>query len=248
MKPFEIVQADLMEARSYSRHVDRVFFADGDALCMTTDKLMRLLDAVREVFPECTRVGVYSRATQILKKSHEELVRLREAGLGIAYIGAESGSDTVLQNVIKGETVGDITEAVRKAEAAGITTSVTFILGLGGRELMAEHAEKTGKMITAMGASYVGLLTLLVSREAPIYKDVASGKLELLSPLETLEELEIILNNTECETETVLRSNHASNWLSLKGTLPQDKEKLLDQINRAKSDPNMLRSSRQRRL
>jgi len=248
MKPFETVLADLTEARSYSRHVERVFLADGDALCMTTDKLMRILDAVREMFPECKRVGVYSRATQILKKSHEDLVRLRDAGLGILYIGAESGSDTVLLNVMKGESVADITESVRKAEAAGIATSVTFILGLGSRELLAEHAKKTGEMITAMGASYVGLLTLLVTPEAPIYKDVKSGKFVLLTPSETLEELEIILENTTCEKETVFRSNHASNWLSLKGTLPQDKESLLGQIRRAKTSPEMLRSSRQRRL
>ena len=248
LKPYDIILADLHEARRIYRHVERVFFADGDALCMTTDKLLRLLNDVREFFPECTRVGVYGRATQILKKSHEELVQLKEAGLGIIYIGAESGSDIVLRNVIKGESVEDITESVRKAEKAGIATSVTFILGLGGRELISEHATKTGKMITEMGASYVGLLTLLLAPEAPIYEDVQSGKLELLTPVEALEELEIILENTACETDTVFRSNHASNWLALKGTLPQDKESLLRQVRSAKADPNMLRSPRQRRL
>jgi len=248
LKPYEIILADLQEARIHYRHVERVFFADGDAICMTTEKLTRLLNDVRQTFPECTRVGVYGRATQILKKSHDELVELREAGLGIIYIGAESGSDIVLKNVIKGENVKDITESVRKAENAGIQTSVTFILGLGGRELISEHATKTGQMIAAMGASYVGLLTLLVSPEAPIYADVKSGKFELLTPLEALEELDIILENATCHTETVFRSNHASNWLSLKGTLPQDRERLLQQVRQAKADPNMLRSPRQRRL
>jgi len=248
VKPFETVLADLLEARSYYRHVERVFFADGDALCMTTDKLMRLLDAVREIFPECTRVGIYSRASQILNKSEDELVRLREAGLGIVYIGAESGSDEVLRRVSKGETAAQIIAAVQKAEDAGITTSVTFVLGLGGRELMQEHAAKTGEMISVLGASYVGLLTLMLDPAAPLYADEQAGKFVQLTPLETLDELEIILKHTNCEKETVLRSNHASNWLVLKGTLPQDKERMLQQILRAKTDANMLRPGYLRQL
>jgi len=248
LKPFEIILADLKEARAWHRNVARVFFADGDALCMTTDKLIRLLESVREVFPECTRVSIYCRATQILKKSHDELARLREAGLGIVYIGAESGSNEVLRRVNKGETVEDIVQAVQKAENAGIAASVTFILGLGGRELLAEHAVKTGEMISAMGASYVGLLTLLLEPEAPLYKDVQSGVFKLLSPIETLDELEIIIGNTNCVKETVFRSNHASNWLALKGMLPSDKEPMLAQIRRAKTDSNMLRPDWQRQL
>ena len=248
LKPFETVLADLREARKHYRQVQRVFFADGDALCMTTEKFLRLLDAVRDLFPECERVGTYSRATQILKKSDDELTMLRNAGLGIVYIGAESGSDEVLRRVNKGEASEDITQAVQKAERAGITTSVTFILGLGSRELMSEHAVKTGEMISAMGASYVGLLTLLLSPAAPLYNDVQSGEFILLTPQETVEELEIILENINCEKETVLRSNHASNWLVLKGTLPNDKERLLKEIRSAKNDSSVLRTEKYRRL
>ena len=248
LKSFEAVLGDLQEARSYYRHVERVFLADGDALCMTTDKLMRLLTAVSELFPECKRVGIYSRASQILKKSDDELKSLREAGLGITYIGAESGSDEVLLRVNKGETSGQIIEAVKKAEGSGIKTSVTFILGLGGRGLISEHAVKTGEMISAMGASYVGLLTLVLEPEAPLFADVQSGKFEQLTPLETVNELEIILEHTDCKSETVLRSNHASNWIALKGTLPGDKGRLLEQIRRAKTDAGMLRTGAHRRL
>jgi radical SAM superfamily enzyme YgiQ (UPF0313 family) len=232
----------------YYRHVERVFFADGDALCMTTEKLMRLLTAVRELFPECSRVGAYSRASQILKKNHDELAALKNAGLGIVYIGAESGAEDVLHNVKKGESATNIIEAVQKAESAGIKTSVTFILGLGGRAHMVEHAAKTGEMISKMGASYVGLLTLLLTPEAPLYADVQSGKFELLTPVETIEELENILEHVNCDKETVLRSNHASNWLALAGTLPHDKEKLLNQVRNAKTDTSILRTSKQRRL
>jgi len=276
LKPFETVLEDLIEARKYYRRVERVFFADGDAFCMTTGKLMRLLDAVREIFPECRRVGSYARAEQILKKSEDELKALLDAGLGILYIGAESGSDEVLRRVNKGETSARITEAVRKAERAGIQTSVTFISGLGGKELMEEHAVKTGEMISAMGASYIGLLTLLLTPETPLFADVLSGDFTQLSPLEAVDELEIIISNVNCGgvgsgnavrdttgnvncgdaggadavrvKETVLRSNHPSNWLELRGTLPRDKDAMLEQIRGAKSDPRMLRSGRYRAL
>lgn len=248
LKPFETVFEDLLEARAYYGYVERVFFADGDVFCMSTDKLMRLLDAVRELFPECVRVGVYSRASQILGKSDDELRRLLDAGLGILYVGAESGSDEVLRRVNKGETADDIVEAVQKAESAGLKTSVTFISGLGGRELIEEHAVRTGEMISAMGATYVGLLTLLLMPQAPIFADVQSGKFVQLSPHEALDELEIMLENTNCVKETILRSNHASNWLELKGTLPNDKERLLDRVRRAKNDPGMLKAGNRRRL
>ena len=248
VKPFETVMSDLLEARSCYRHVERIFFADGDALCLTTDKLARLLDAVRQIFPECTRVGIYSRASQILRKSDDELIRLRDMGLGIIYIGAESGSDEVLRRINKGETAQQMIEAVQKAEKVGIPTSVTFISGLGGRELMSEHAVKTGEMISAMGASYVGFLTLLVEPEASLYAEIRSGTFEQLTPLEVIDEQELILEHTNCAAKTVFRSNHASNWLVLKGTLPQDKGRLLEQIRAAKKDAGALRTEGQRRL
>ena len=248
LKPFEIVLADLQEARQYYRRVRRVFLADGDAFCMTTDKIARILGTVRDIFPECERVGVYGRASQILRKSEDELKKLLEMGLGIIYIGAESGSDEVLLRIKKGESAKEIIDAVRKAESSGIKTSVTLISGLGGRELMADHAVKTGEMISAMGASYVSFLTLLVEREAPLYAQVKSGEFELLSPQEVMEELEIVFDHTNCSTETIFRSNHASNWLALKGVLPQDKERMLEQIRQAKTNASAFRLQSQRRL
>ena len=241
LKPFETVLEDLLEARKHYRHVGRVFFADGDAFCMSTEKFLRLLDAVRNIFPECGRVGVYGRASQILRKSEDELVRLRTSGLGIIYIGAESGCDEVLRRVNKGETPQQIVQSVHKAEQAGIVTSVTLISGLGGRVLMADHAVKTGELISEMGASYVGFLTLLLEPEAPLYADAQSGSFELLTPLEVMEELEVIFEHTNCTKETVFRSNHASNLLALKGTFPHDKEKMLEEIRYAKSNTSALR-------
>ena len=248
IKPFETVLSDLREARSFYRHVERIFFADGDALCIETSELLRLLEKTRQLFPECSRIGIYSRASQILHKSDSELKSLLEAGLGIIYLGAESGSDEVLRRINKGDTAQEMIEAVQKAERIGIKTSVTFILGLGGQELMREHAIKTGEMISAMGAAYVGFLTLLVEPPAPLYDDIQSGVFKQLTPLEVIQEQELVLEHTNCVADTVFRSNHASNWLVLKGTLPRDKERMLAQVRAAQSDASALRTERYRRL
>ena len=248
LRPFEEVAANLREARLGCHSAERIFLADGDALCLATPKLLRLLDEVRAVFPECRRVGIYGRGAHILSKSEEELGALREAGLGIVYIGAESGSEEVLRRINKGETAADIVKAVKKAEQAGVKTSVTFISGMGGRELMAEHGQKTGEMIGEMGASYVGLLTLMLTPDAPISADIASGRFERLTPLETMEELELILGHANCTAPTVFRSNHASNYLSLGGTLPEDKDRLLAQIRGAKADTGIFKAENLRRL
>lgn len=230
IRSFEQVLEDLKQARCDYSRVDRIFFADGDALCLSTDKLLNLLNAVRAIFPECSRVGVYSRATHILRKSDEELIALRDAGLGIVYIGAESGSEEVLLRVNKGETPEQIKNGVQKAERLGIQASVTFIAGLGGKELMEEHAVKTGKMIGEMGASYVGLLTLMPSPGTKMLDDIISGVFEPLSILEVEQELKLILGNADCVKDCVFRSNHASNHLVLSGTLPKDKDRMIMQV------------------
>ena len=248
IKPFETILADLQEARRLHPRVERIFFADGDALCMATDKLLKLLHATHELFPECSRVGIYSRPSQLLKKSEDELISLKQAGLGIAYIGAESGSDEVLRRVNKGETAQDIIKAVKKSESSGIIASVTFILGLGGKELMEEHAIKTGEMISAMGATYVGLLSLMLTPNAPLYADMKSGVFAPLTAMETLKELELILLHADCVKETILRSNHASNWLALAGVLPKDRAQMLKQVRTAIKNPHILRADKYRRL
>lgn len=233
IRPFSDIMEDLKEARCEYTRVDRIFFADGDALCLSTEKLLDLLNAVKALFPECRRVGVYSRAAHLLRKSKEELRALKDAGLGIVYIGAESGSDEVLRRVCKGETAKEICEGVQKAEECGITASVTFLSGLGGRELLEEHAVSTGKMIGRMGASYVGLLTMIPAPGTEIFEDMRSGRFEPLSTTEVEEELKLILLNADCNKPCVIRSNHASNHLVLSGTLPQDRDRLLRQVEMA---------------
>ena len=246
MRSFEEVYRDLQEARRENPRVERIFFADGDALCLSTDKLLPLLGAASALFPECTRIGIYGRADNILRKTDDELNKLKEAGLGIIYLGAESGSAEVLRRVNKGETPEDMVEAVHRAENAGIPVSVTFISGLGGRELMEEHAVETGKIIGEMSASYVGLMTLMIAPGSSISEDIQTDKFEPLTMQDVMRELELILTNADCKKGCVIRSNHASNRLVLKGTLPQDRERLLEQVHRAMKDEKLLRPDKYR--
>lgn len=239
--PFDEVLENLKQARCEYPFVRRIFFADGNSLCLTNEKLLPLMEAARAIFPECERISVYARAENVLRKTDEELLALKAAGLGIIYIGAESGSDEVLKRVNKGETAAQMIEAVNRAESLGIKTSVTFISGLGGRELMEEHAVKTGEMISKMGASYVGLLTLMTAPGTPLFKDLTEGRFRPLTQPEVAKELELILSHADCEKPCVLRSNHASNRLVLAGTLPQDRERLLEQVRRAQSSEEGLR-------
>lgn len=246
MRSFEEIYRDLKQARGEHPRIDRIFLADGDALCMATDKLLPILGAVSAIYPECSRVGIYGRADNILRKTDDELLELKDAGLGIIYLGAESGSAEVLKRVNKGETPQDMIEAVHRAENAGIQVSVTFISGLGGRELMEEHAVETGRMIGEMGASFVGLMTLMIAPGSSLTEDIQNGKFEPLTTQEVMRELELILTNANCENDCVIRSNHASNRLVLKGTLPGDKDRLLKQVHSAMQDEKMLRPDKYR--
>ncbi len=244
----EEVFEDLDSARKKYRAVDKVFLADGDALCLTTDKLLRILAYIKKTFPECRRVGVYGTPQDTLNKSEEDLIKLREAGLGIVYIGAESGSEQVIKNIKKGVTRQQIIDAVKKLEASGLAASVTFISGLGGKELWQEHAVETGKMISEMGASYVGLLTLMVERGTELTADIEAGKFQLLSGAEIVEETALMMENINVTEECVFRSNHASNYVSLSGTLPQDKNEMMEDLEHVLKNLGRLKDERFRLL
>lgn len=247
-RPTEDIIADFAWARKRYRSVPRIFLADANALCLKTDKLMPILTYIEETFPECERVTIYGRASDVLRKTEDELRMLREHGLTMVYIGAESGSDKVLEMCRKGETRQQLIDAVKRIEKVGIKASVTFISGLAGKDGWEDHAIQTGTMITEMNASYVSLLTLLVDPQAPMYEDIQSGRLKLLTPQEVLAETHLMLENANPEKTCIFRSNHASNYLSLKGDLPQDRERFLAQIEAAMKNTGMLKDERFRLL
>ena len=242
------VLEDLAWARQHYQKVQRIFLCDGDALCLANHKLLTILDYIKENFPECERVTTYGRATAALAKTDEELRELKEHGLTMVYIGAESGSQKVLDMVKKGETREELIEGTKKLEAAGIQTSVTFISGLAGTELWEEHAIETGKMITEMNASYVSLLTLMLQSPAPMLDDWAAGRFNKLSAEEVLAETCLMLQNANPTKSCVFRSNHASNYVSLRGNLPEDKEHMLGLLKRCMEDRGLLKDERFRML
>lgn len=242
------VLEDLDMARKQYSRVGRIFLADGDALVLSNNKLMKVLDHINKLFPECERVSIYGSPKDVLHKTPEELKELYDNGIGIIYIGAESGSDKVLQDICKGATRAELIEAVRKIEDSGIKASVTFISGMGGRDGWEDHAIQTGTMISEMEPSYVGLLTLMVEKDVPLYQDIQSGKFQLLSAEEIVAETLLMLKHTDVKRNCVFRSNHASNYVSLRGDLPKDKEKMMDLLRCAMKDHNMLKDERFRML
>jgi len=242
------VLEDLQDARKTYRKVGRIFLADGDALVLTNEKLMVILEKIEELFPECERVGIYGSPQDVLRKTTDELKELKDNGIGIIYIGAESGSDRVLKAVKKGATRSEIIEAIKKIEASGIDSSVTFISGLSGKIGWEDHAIETGTMISESQPAYVGLLTLMVEPQAPLYRDVKEGKFEFLSPVEVINETILMLENMNVEKKCVFRSNHASNYISLKGDLPQDREKMIGSLKSVLSREDLLKSDSLRML
>ena len=231
-------------ARNYYRHVGKIFLADGDALALRNEKLSVILNRIAELFPECQRVGIYGSPKDVLRKTHEELKELREHGIGIIYIGAESGNEEVLLDVRKNATRDEIIKAVRMIEDAGIKSSVTFINGLGGKRLWREHAIDTGTMISEMQPSYVGLLTLVNEPGTEMYENIKSGKMELLTAEEVLAETKLMLENINVVKPCVFRSNHASNYVALKGDLPKDRDKMIGQLEHAMKHKDALRDER----
>lgn len=233
VRPAKEVLEDIEMARSYVPHTRRVFLADGNALVLSNRQLVPILDALNKAFPNLERVGIYANAQDILRKSKEELVTLYHKKLGILYIGLESGDDEILQRVKKGTTAAEMTEAVKKAQAVGLKTSVIGILGLGESKRSREHAIATGQVVSAMDPTYFSLLTLMVVPGTELYRQYKAGKFVLIEPLEMLAEMRVMIQHIEGVTCCMFRTNHASNYLPLAGTLPQDKERLLATLDRA---------------
>ncbi len=248
IRKLEDVLEDLEWARAHYQRIERIFLCDGDALCLANSKLLPILERIRKLFPECERVTVYGRATDALKKTDEELRELYEAGITMVYIGAESGSDKVLKAINKGETRQQIIDGVKKVEASGMKASVTFISGLAGRAGWEDHAIQTGTMLSEMSPSYAALLTLMVDPSVPIAEEIRSGRMELLTPEEVMAETLLMLQNTEVTKKCVFRSNHASNYLSLRGNLPEDKESMMELLREAMDNHDMFKDERFRAL
>ena len=232
LRKLEDVLEDFNIARRQYRYIERVFLADGDALIRKTEDLAVILKHIRKVIPECRRVTSYGSPKSILTKSPEDLALLHSLGLEMIYLGLESGNEQVLKHINKGVTVEDIVRAGQMVKDAGMKLSVTAISGLGGTEMWKEHAIDTAKAFSRMKPDYIGLLTLMFEGDVPLRRECEEGKFHLLTAPQVAKETLLLLEHIDSEG-SVFRSNHASNYLTLKGTLNRDREAMCEQIRTA---------------
>lgn len=231
----EVLQSIRLSAERYGSRVRRVFLADGDALVLPTRRLLVILQAIRTHLPAVHRVSSYCLARNLQRKSVAELRELADAGLKLAYLGAESGDDQVLQRVNKGETHASTLDALEKLGAAGIQRSVMILNGLGGETLSDAHADASARLINAAQPEYLATLVVTLAGDGARLR-AAWPDWQALTQVGLFREMERFLSALELE-RTVFRSDHASNWLVLKGTLGADKPRLLAQLRAAIEAP-----------
>jgi len=232
IKEDRIILSDILFASKYMKRQDRVFLMDGDALIIPQQRLMWVLDRIREHLPWVRRVGAYANAKSIKMKSPEELIQLKKNGLGILYLGVETGDAELLKEIRKGTSAEHLINMGRKVRDAGIKLSVTVLLGIAGRERSLEHARATGELLSAMDPNYVGALTVMLIPGTPLHEDFTSGKFELPDERGFLLELREMIAHTNL-SRGLFFSNHASNYLPVKARLPKGKQQALDQIDGA---------------
>ncbi|GGD03868.1 radical SAM protein [Halopseudomonas salina] len=219
--------------------VQRVFLADGDAMVLPTRRLLTILEAIREHMPTVERVTSYCLPRNLKRKSVEELRELREAGLAMLYVGAESGDDQVLERVNKGETYESTEQALTKAGEAGILRSVMILNGLGGKSLSEQHARNSARLMNATQPEFVSTLVVSFPQGMERYRD-RFPDFEPLDQQSLFLELQQFIQELDLR-DSVFRSDHASNALVLKGTLGADKERILEQVKNAIERPERAR-------
>jgi radical SAM superfamily enzyme YgiQ (UPF0313 family) len=243
IRHLEDIKQDIDQvAQNYSWSLKRVFLEEGDALIAPQRILVGVLKHLNEKFPYLARIGTYATPQSGLVKSVDELKELNRLGLKIAYMGVESGDEELLKKINKGASYDQIVEAGRKIRQAGITLSVTVILGLGGVEGSKNHALATARILSDIDPEFAGTLTILLVPGTPLHKEWEEGKFTLISPFQSLEELKLIIQNSNF-TNCFFTANHASNYLPIKVRLPRQKAetiKLIDEVL-AKKDMSRLR-------
>jgi len=242
IKSLEEIVEDLEYASRRIRQIDKLFLCDGDALIIPQKRLLEILEAVRKHLPGVRRIGTYGNAKSILRKSVEELRELKEHGLGIVYLGIETGNEELLRKIRKGATCHQIVEAGRRVKEAGITLSATVLLGIGGIEKSTEHARDTARILTDVDPDFAGVLTVMIVPGTPLDEERKAGSFVLPGTFDLLKELSVILSGARF-SNCFFTANHASNYLPIRARMPRDREKvvqLIDEVVR-RSDASMLR-------
>jgi len=232
IKPDSVILSDIDFAETYCRRQRRVFLCDGDALIVPHKRLLGILLEIERRLPWVTRVGAYANCKSLKMKTLDELKELNTHGLGILYMGLETGDDVTLKKINKGATSQEMIQMGKKARAAGIKLSITVLLGIAGKSRSDMHARETGRVLTAIDPEYVGALTLMLIPGTPLYQDYGEGKFFLLEPDEMLNELKTMIAATDL-SKGLFHANHASNYLPIRARLPKDKAKTLSLIDEA---------------
>ncbi len=232
IKDDDVILSDILFASRYMKRQDRVFLMDGDALIIPQKRLVWILDKIREYLPWVKRVGAYANAKSIRMKTDDELRTLKEKGLGILYLGVETGDPDLLKEINKGTSADNLIKQGKRVRQAGIKLSVTVLLGIAGRERSLRHAKATGELLSAMDPDYVGALTVMLIPGTPLHRDYVEGRFQLPDERELLLELREMIAHTNL-TRGLFFSNHASNYLPIKARLPKGKQAALEQIDAA---------------
>jgi radical SAM superfamily enzyme YgiQ (UPF0313 family) len=237
-KPFETFRAEVEQlARKQGYRPRRIFIADGDAFVLKSERLKRILNLLYTEFPTLERVSIYASALNVKQKTDAELQEIHEAGLNLIYIGLESGDDEVLAHVRKGVNNQEHIDTCLRLKKAGFVLSPIIILGLGGKDRTSEHAQNTAATINEINPPFLAALTLMLVPGTELHNEAKQGKFHPLDPLETLQELNILLKELSNLSNCIFRTNHASNYLPLRGILSRDQNNLLQTIDRVLSDP-----------
>jgi len=241
IRPLEDIKRDIDKvAENYSWSMRRVFLENGDALICPQRRLVEVLNYLNEKFPNLDKIGTYATPQSALIKSADELKELNQLGLKIAYLGVETGDEELLKKINKGASYDEIVEAGRKIKQAGITLSVTVILGLGGIEGSKKHAMGIARILTDLDPDFAGALTLMLVPGTPLHKEWEEGKFTIISPFQSLEELKLIIENSNF-TNCFFTANHASNYLPIKARLPKQKAEILKLIDEVLTSKDMSR-------
>jgi radical SAM superfamily enzyme YgiQ (UPF0313 family) len=248
-RPWEEIKSEIdMVSKSYPQ-TERIFLADGDAINLSTEKLVQILDYIKEKFPNLERISCYAMPKNLLQKTPDELTLLNSKGLDMLYIGIETGNDILLKKITKGATSKSIIDACNRAKKSGFIISCMIILGIGGKKYSMEHMKETARVVSDVSPNFLAALTLII--EDGVYDEFMkkfSEPFETLDDTMILNELELLLNNINPISPIVFRANHASNVYSIGGNLPEDKEKMLAIVRSLKEHPELLKPKVLRRF
>lgn len=230
VRAMDEIGQDINYLAKYYPQTKRLFLGDGDALSIGYSKLLYILNDIKHKMPWLTRISAYASAKELLSFTEDELLKIKQEGLSLLYVGIESGDDKTLKLINKGINSDKQLNALKKAKTAGLRLSVMILNGLGGRAYSTQHAENTAKLLNQLQPELLSFLTVSFPRSFEFFKSKLNEQFEALSPLELAKEVKLLISKLELK-HTVFRSDHVSNLMPLKGGLGRDKQRLLSELD-----------------